>query len=247
MRPRTTARTAIETGSISAASAGILVADREDLRGRQQQLVLERTVLVHSDERDLDAGVRPADPAGVAAPTAGDGPQRDARTGRERLRGSRRRPRGSSGRFVPLDAGVQRRRVVDRADVAGEVVEVGAAEADRFGPDEHLTGTGRARLGRCDDLHHTLRLSDSGAHRPHGVIESPPTAVAQQQEAEMREPVFTETMQISIVVRDLDATMKTYVEEYGIGPWEVYEFNPGTMTTMDGENGEPTGSPSRSP
>lgn len=49
----------------------------------------------------------------------------------------------------------------------------------------------------------------------------------------MREPLFTETMQISIVVRDLDATMKTYVEEYGIGPWEVYEFNPDTMTRME--------------
>jgi methylmalonyl-CoA/ethylmalonyl-CoA epimerase len=48
----------------------------------------------------------------------------------------------------------------------------------------------------------------------------------------VREPVFTETMQISIVVRDIDATMKTYVEEYGIGPWEVYEFNPDTMTKM---------------
>lgn len=48
----------------------------------------------------------------------------------------------------------------------------------------------------------------------------------------MREPVFTETLQISIVVRDLDATMKTYVEEYGIGPWQIYEFNPGTMAQM---------------
>ena len=49
----------------------------------------------------------------------------------------------------------------------------------------------------------------------------------------MREPLFTETMQISIVVRDLDASMKTFVEEYGIGPWEVYEFNPDTMTKME--------------
>ena len=49
----------------------------------------------------------------------------------------------------------------------------------------------------------------------------------------MREPLFTETMQISIVVRDLDATMKTYVEEYGIGPWEVYDFTPETMTRME--------------
>lgn len=48
----------------------------------------------------------------------------------------------------------------------------------------------------------------------------------------MPEPVFTETMQIALVVRDLDATMRTYVHEYGIGPWEIYEFNPGTVTDM---------------
>ena len=48
----------------------------------------------------------------------------------------------------------------------------------------------------------------------------------------MREPVFTETMQISIVVRDLQKTLRTYVEEYGIGPWEIYDFNPETVTEM---------------
>lgn len=41
-----------------------------------------------------------------------------------------------------------------------------------------------------------------------------------------REPAFTETVQIGIVVRDLEATMRTYVEEYGIGPWEIHEFGP---------------------
>ncbi|MGD0788264.1 MAG: VOC family protein [Terracidiphilus sp.] len=41
----------------------------------------------------------------------------------------------------------------------------------------------------------------------------------------MREPVFTKTMQIGIVVRDLAATMREYVDEYGIGPWKIYEFN----------------------
>ena len=56
----------------------------------------------------------------------------------------------------------------------------------------------------------------------------------------MREPVFTETMQVSLVVRDLEATMRTYVHEYGIGPWEIYEFNPDTVTEMvkDGEPAE---------
>ncbi len=56
----------------------------------------------------------------------------------------------------------------------------------------------------------------------------------------MREPVFTETMQISIVVRDMEASLRTFVEDYGIGPWEIYEFNPTTMTEMLGEGGEPT-------
>jgi Glyoxalase/Bleomycin resistance protein/Dioxygenase superfamily len=41
-----------------------------------------------------------------------------------------------------------------------------------------------------------------------------------------QEPIFTETMQIGIVVRDLDATLRRYVDDYGIGPWEIHEFNP---------------------
>ena len=67
--------------------------------------------------------------------------------------------------FVPLDPRAQRRRVVDRADVA-------------------------------EDLHRC--------------------------------------------VRDLDATMRTYVDEYGIGPWQIYEFNLDTVTEMvkDGQPGD---------
>jgi methylmalonyl-CoA/ethylmalonyl-CoA epimerase len=38
-----------------------------------------------------------------------------------------------------------------------------------------------------------------------------------------REAVFTETMQIGIVVRDLDATVRRYVEDYGIGPWHRHD------------------------
>jgi hypothetical protein len=33
-----------------------------------------------------------------------------------------------------------------------------------------------------------------------------------------RRPSFTETMQIGIVVRDLDAAVRRYVDDYGIGP-----------------------------
>jgi hypothetical protein len=48
----------------------------------------------------------------------------------------------------------------------------------------------------------------------------------------MREPLFTETLQVAMVVRDLETTMRTYVEEYGIGPWEIYEFNPSNVADM---------------
>lgn len=56
----------------------------------------------------------------------------------------------------------------------------------------------------------------------------------------MREPVFTETMQVALVVRDIEASMRTFVHEYGIGPWQIYEFNPDTVAELekDGEPGE---------
>lgn len=33
-------------------------------------------------------------------------------------------------------------------------------------------------------------------------------------------------MQIGIIVRDLDATVRKYVEVYGIGPWEFFDVTP---------------------
>ncbi len=48
----------------------------------------------------------------------------------------------------------------------------------------------------------------------------------------MREAVFTQTMQIGIVVRDLNATMRKYADEFGIGPWKIYEFNPGNAKDL---------------
>ena len=56
----------------------------------------------------------------------------------------------------------------------------------------------------------------------------------------MPQPVFTETIQIAIVVRDLDAAMRTYVHDYGIGPWEIYGFDPGNVADLreDGERVE---------
>ena len=54
----------------------------------------------------------------------------------------------------------------------------------------------------------------------------------------MPEPLFTETLQIAVVVRDLDAALRTYVHDYGIGPWEIYEFNPSNTENMV-RNGQP--------
>jgi methylmalonyl-CoA/ethylmalonyl-CoA epimerase len=45
-------------------------------------------------------------------------------------------------------------------------------------------------------------------------------------------PAFTETLQIGIVVRDLDATLRTFVDDFGIGPWEIHEFNRGSATDL---------------
>jgi methylmalonyl-CoA/ethylmalonyl-CoA epimerase len=49
---------------------------------------------------------------------------------------------------------------------------------------------------------------------------------------------FSETVQIGIVVRELESTMRRYVEEYGIGPWEVHEFAAGSAEDLH-EHGRP--------
>ena len=41
----------------------------------------------------------------------------------------------------------------------------------------------------------------------------------------MREPVFNETVQLGIVVRDLEATVRRYENEYGIGPWQFAQID----------------------
>jgi len=54
----------------------------------------------------------------------------------------------------------------------------------------------------------------------------------------MREPSFTETLQIGIVVRDLETAMRRYAEDYGIGPWEIVEFHAGEAEGLH-EHGQP--------
>jgi Glyoxalase/Bleomycin resistance protein/Dioxygenase superfamily len=54
----------------------------------------------------------------------------------------------------------------------------------------------------------------------------------------MSDHPFTETVQIGIVVRDLESTMRRYVDEYGIGPWEIHEFQAGRAEGLH-EHGKP--------
>jgi methylmalonyl-CoA/ethylmalonyl-CoA epimerase len=38
--------------------------------------------------------------------------------------------------------------------------------------------------------------------------------------------------QVAVVVRDLDAAMRRYSDQLGIGPWDVYTYGPHRMHTM---------------
>jgi methylmalonyl-CoA/ethylmalonyl-CoA epimerase len=59
-----------------------------------------------------------------------------------------------------------------------------------------------------------------------------------------REPVFTEVMQLGIVVRDLDATVERYEDDYGIGPWEFAQIDAGEANDYH-EYGKPVESSTR--
>jgi len=45
-------------------------------------------------------------------------------------------------------------------------------------------------------------------------------------------PLFNKVLQIGVVVENCDASVKRYADEYGIGPWSIYEFNPDTVSDM---------------
>ncbi len=47
-----------------------------------------------------------------------------------------------------------------------------------------------------------------------------------------KKPVFTDVLQVAVVVKNLDASMKKYYDEYGLGPWTVYEFNKDSVQDM---------------
>jgi methylmalonyl-CoA/ethylmalonyl-CoA epimerase len=45
-------------------------------------------------------------------------------------------------------------------------------------------------------------------------------------------PIFADTLQVAVIVRDLDAAVRRYNDEYGVGPWMIFEFNPDTIDDM---------------
>jgi hypothetical protein len=48
----------------------------------------------------------------------------------------------------------------------------------------------------------------------------------------MPKPLFTGILHAAVIVRDLDAAVRTYYDEYGIGPWSIFEFNGDTVVGM---------------
>jgi methylmalonyl-CoA/ethylmalonyl-CoA epimerase len=51
-------------------------------------------------------------------------------------------------------------------------------------------------------------------------------------------PVFTDTMQIGIVVSNLEATVRRYEDDFGIGPWELTQIDLGDANDYR-EHGQP--------
>ncbi|MBN2073864.1 MAG: VOC family protein [Actinobacteria bacterium] len=47
------------------------------------------------------------------------------------------------------------------------------------------------------------------------------------------EPLFTDIHQIGLVVENVKETLKNYTKNYGIGPWNVWEFNSGMVEDME--------------
>ena len=47
-----------------------------------------------------------------------------------------------------------------------------------------------------------------------------------------KEGIFNQVLQVAVVVKDLDESMKNYWDKWGIGPWKVYTFDPNTVKDM---------------
>ena len=40
-----------------------------------------------------------------------------------------------------------------------------------------------------------------------------------------KEGIFNQVLQVAVVVKDLDESMKNYWDKWGIGPWKVYTLS----------------------
>src|SRR5262245_21965156 len=94
-----------------------------------------------------------------------------------------------------------------------------------------LRGLGRPRRRRSDALRHDLPLGRR-PRRAHRQGLTPAAALMPAGPADPKggilttKPAFTAVLQVGVVVRDLDQAVRTYNDEYGIGPWRILEINP---------------------
>src|SRR3712207_3649319 len=97
-----------------------------------------------------------------------------------------------------------------------------------------LQPVARYHRGNPKPQHKEKRMS-TFRWREEDPMEEPP-----QDRAHMilQEPVFNETVQLGIVVRDLEATVRRYEDDYGIGPWEFHQMDLGAANDYR-EYGEP--------
>jgi len=45
-------------------------------------------------------------------------------------------------------------------------------------------------------------------------------------------PLFKKIMQVGLVVKDVDASVRKQWDEFGIGPWSIYTFDPSTVKNL---------------
>ena len=126
---------------------GAVLGDREDLRRRHRQALLEAAVGVDADEAEAVADVAAADAARVAVAAGRERPQRDPDAGAQRVVAARADGVDRRRDLVALDA--RQRRADGLVQLAGEEVEVRPADPDGLGPDDDLArrpaGPARAR------------------------------------------------------------------------------------------------------
>ena len=48
----------------------------------------------------------------------------------------------------------------------------------------------------------------------------------------LEKALLNKVLQVAVVVKDLMKSVKTYNDDYGIGPWAIYDFDPKTVKNM---------------